>query len=80
MTPKTYMLQGLEKSLLKSEQAKNRNEVRRCVKEFFGGEAALNCFALLPPHNDEAKLESLSELDDKDLNEAFNTKCSEFVT
>ena len=57
------MLQGLEPSLLRSDQARQRNEIRRCLKEYFGGEANLNCFALVKPHDDEAKLESLSELD-----------------
>ena len=74
MTPKTYMLQGLEPSLLKSDQARNRNEIRRCLKEFFGGEANLNCFALVKPHDDQTKLESLSELDASELNQAYSTK------
>lgn len=67
-------------SQLKSDQAKNRNEIRRCLKEFFGGESNLNCFALVPPHTDQEKLESLSELTEADLNETFNSKCSEMVT
>ena len=79
LTPKTYLLQGLEMSQLKSDQAKNRNEVRRCLKEFFGGESNLNCFALVPPHNEEEKLECLSELQASELNQAFETKCLEMI-
>ena len=80
LTPKTYLLQGLEMSQLKSDQAKNRNEIRHCLKEYFGGEQNLNCFALVPPHSDQEKLESLSELAETDLNETFNSKCMEMVT
>ena len=69
------MLQGLELSNLRSDQAKNRNEIRRCVKDFFGGEANLNCYALVPPHSDEQQLENLSELNESELDQAFNTKC-----
>ena len=65
--------------MLKSDQAKNRNEVRRCLKDFFGGEASLNCFALVPPHNDEEKLENLAELQEMDLNEAFNVKVKDMT-
>lgn len=79
LTPKTYLMQGLEMSMLKSDQAKNRNEVRRCVKEFFGGEANLNCFALVPPHTDEEKVESLAELQASDLDQVFETKCQEMI-
>ena len=79
LTPKTYLLQGLDNSMLKSDQAKNRNEVRRCLKDFFGGEANLNCFALVPPHNDEEKLENLAELQEMDLNEAFNVKVKDMT-
>jgi len=80
LTPKTYLLQGLENSMLKSDQARNRNEVRRCLKEFFGGEANLNCFALVPPHHDEEKLECLNELQASDLNEGYNSKVAEMTT
>ena len=74
------MLQGLELSNLRSDQAKNRNEIRRCVKDFFGGEANLNCFALVPPHADEQKLENLSELNENELDQVFNAKCQEMIT
>ena len=54
--------------------------MRRCVKEYFGGEASLNCFALVPPHEDQEKLENLVELTESDLNETFNSKCNDMVT
>ena len=53
--------------------------MRRCVKEFFGGEANLNCFALVPPHTDEEKVESLAELQASDLDQVFETKCQEMI-
>ena len=67
-------------SQLKSDQAKNRNEIRRCLKEFFGGEQNLNCFALVPPHRDQAKLESLDELREAELDQTFSAKCNEMIT
>ena len=80
LTPKTYLLQGLENSHLKSDQARNRNEIRRCIKEFFGGEASLSCFALVPPLSDEAKLDDLSAVKESELNATFNAKAKELVT
>ena len=80
LTPKSYLMQGLEMSQLKSDQARNRNEIRRCLKEYFGGEASLNCFALMPPHPDEERLTDMSSLDQAELNSTFTAKCHEMVT
>ena len=52
-------MQGLEESRGKSEEAKYKNSIRRAVKEYFGGEANLNCFALSKPSDNEAMLETI---------------------
>lgn len=80
LTPKTYLLQGLEKSQLKSDQARNRNEIRRCIKDYFGGEPSLNCYALVPPHSDEEKVADLGSLNESELEPSFTAKCKEMVT
>ena len=59
LTPKAYLMQGLEESRGKSEEAKYKNTIRRAVKEYFGGEANLNCFALGKPSDNEGMLETI---------------------
>ena len=40
----------------------------------------MNCFALVPPHTDQDKLDSLDELTEAELDDTFSAKCSEMVT
>ena len=40
----------------------------------------MNCFALVPPHSDQDKLDSLDELAEAELDETFAAKCAEMVT
>ena len=52
-------MQGLEESRGKSEEAKYKNNIRRAVKEYFGGETNLNCFALCKPTDNEGMIETI---------------------
>ena len=50
------------------------------IREFFGGDSNLNCFALKQPCEDVSKLENLEELQEHDLTDEFRNKCAEIIS
>ncbi|XP_062919355.1 guanylate-binding protein 1-like [Mobula hypostoma] len=68
VTPNEYLEHSLKlKDSEVSEQDKEYNELRRCIRDHF---PSLCCFAFRPPA-DWKKLKHLQELEDKDLDEDF---------
>ena len=72
-------MQGLEESRGKSEQAKYKNGIRRAVKEYFGGEGNLNCFALCKPTDNEGMIETIDQMADTELTKAFSQAMSDLT-
>jgi hypothetical protein len=79
LTPKAYLMQGLEESRGKTDEARYKNGIRRAVKEYFGGEANLNCFALTKPSDDDAGLETIDQMQESQLTKQFAQSCSDFI-
>ena len=79
LTPKAYLMQGLEESRGKSEEAKYKNGIRRAVKEYFGNEANLNCFALCKPTNNEGMIETIDQMPESELSKAFTQGMSDLL-
>ena len=84
LTPMSYLQQNLEPSRIRNDVAVNRNQVRRCLKDFFGGENSLNCYALSTPSEDSQVLESLCEKGPKECLQVtkplFGSQITDLVT
>jgi hypothetical protein len=80
MTPKSYLNQCLEADRSTTEDSVKTNDIRRCIKELFGGEKEIECHALTKPLDDSDQvLGLLSNLDYDGLKIEFRTAVDNLV-